>query len=316
MNGTTAELKEMIRQKAVALGFTAAGFSAIRPQHDAGLRLKQMIAEGRHGEMKWLETRMQEREDPRLLLEGAATVISAAMRYAAFPPEHAGSRSSGISRYAVITDYHRVVASALQELLDFIRSHARRPVAGRVCVDGAPVFEKAWAEKSGLGRIGKNTLLIVPSAGSGVFLGELLLDLELKPDEPSPLDDPCGNCTNCIDHCPTGALTAPGRIDATRCISWLTIELKREFTAEEAAMIGHRLFGCDRCQEACPHNRQENKAPLHTAFAPRRELLDLTPEAVLTLTGSGFRKLFAGTPIERLGLRRLKRNAHAVFENR
>lgn len=311
MNSIPASCKEAIRNKAEELGFCASGFAALRPQTAALQRLIEMVADGRHGEMRYLETGMAEREDPTLLLAGARTVLCAALPGPVRPvcDQNAGA----LSAHATVPDYHRVVKALLFELLEYIRSVTGKPVEGIPCVDSAPVLEKAWAEAAGIGRTGKNTLLIVPEAGSTIFLGELLLDIEIEPD--APLDrDPCGNCRACLDACPTGALTAEGRIDATRCISYLTIELKREFSEPEAAMTGPWLFGCDRCMEACPHN-QARTIPPHPAFTTSADIAKLTAENVLELTGSTFRKLFTATPVMRLGLRRLKRNARAVMGN-
>jgi epoxyqueuosine reductase len=308
MDRLPAPIKASIRQKALELGFSASGFAAVRPQAVAMEHLRQMVAEGRHGEMHYLETGMPEREDPSLLLPGVKTVLSVAIPG---PTLSAQSEDSGIfSAHATIPDYHKVVRNLLLELLEYIRSVAGKPVEGIACVDGAPVLEKAWAETAGIGRTGKNTLLIVPGAGSAIFLGELLLDLDIEPDEPMEWDT-CGACTACLDACPTGALTAPGSLDARRCISCLTIELKREFTEEESAMTPPWLFGCDRCMAACPHNQQRNVTP-HPAFVSIPDIAELTAEKVLKLTGSTFKELFAGTPAMRLGLKRLKRNARAV----
>jgi len=306
-------MKAIIRQKALDLGFCAAGFAAVRTRHAALQSLSEMVAEGRNGEMRYLESGMSERKDPSLLLNGVRTVLCVAIAGPARLNQD-NMMEGALSAHATVPDYHRVVRTLLQELLEFIRAEAGVPVNGLVCVDGAPVLEKAWAEAAGIGRTGKNTLLIVPGAGSMVFLGELLLDIGIEPDEPLE-SDPCGDCRACLDACPTGALTAPGRIDATRCISYLTIELKREFTPEEASMTAPWIFGCDRCMEACPHNQSRSADP-HPAFAPSEALRNLTASSVLELTGSTFRKLFAGTPVTRLGLRRLKRNAMAVQERK
>jgi len=299
-------LKETVRRKALDLGFCAAGFAAAGPLFGALEEYRQMLAEGRHGEMGYLETGLDPRNDPSMLLPGVKTVLSVAL------PWPAPAKPGAISGYALIPDYHRVVGDLLRELLDFIRSISSQPVNGRVCVDSSPVLEKAWAEAAGIGCAGKNTLLIVPGHGSRIFLGELLLDLDLEPD--APLDsNPCGDCSACLDACPTGALATPGRLDATRCISYLTIELKREFTDEEASATDGWLYGCDRCIDACPRNASPKVAP-YPSFEPIEELEKLTAAEILELTGSQFRKLFAGTPALRLGLRRLKRNARAVLE--
>ncbi|NTW54909.1 MAG: tRNA epoxyqueuosine(34) reductase QueG [Chlorobaculum sp.] len=298
-------LKETIRRKALDLGFCAVGFAAARSLPKAMEEYRQMLAEGRHGEMAYLETGLEARNDPSMLLPGVKTVLSVAL------PWPAPAKPGAISGYALLPDYHRIVGNLLMELLDFIRSICGTTVNGRACVDSLPVLEKAWAEAAGVGRTGKNTLLIVPGHGSRVFLGELLLDIELEADE--PLDwDPCRDCTACLDTCPTEALAAPGKLDATRCISYLTIELKRDFTDAEASATDGCLYGCDRCLDACPHNASASGATC-PGFDPKPELANLTASEILELTGSLFRKLFAGSPIMHLGLRRLKRNARAVL---
>jgi len=301
-------LKETIRRKALSLGFCAVGFAAADTLNEAMKEYRAMIDEGRHGEMGYLETGLEARANPELLLPGVKSVLSAAL------PWPAPAKPGAISGYAVIPDYHRVVGELLKELLDFIRSICDHPINGQICVDSSPVLEKEWAEAAGIGRTGKNTLLIVPGYGSRVFLGELLLDLELEPD--TPLDwNPCGDCTACLDACPTGALNTPGKLDARRCISYLTIELKRDFTDEEAAMTNGWFYGCDHCLDACPHNANI-EATGYPGFEQKKELVNLTPEKALELTHSQFRKRFAGTPALRLGLRRLKRNARAAVANK
>lgn len=308
MSETLNDLKEVIRRKALDLGFCAAGFADAKPLSEALEEYRAMIDEGRHGEMGYLETGLEARANPELLLPGVKSVLSVAL------PWPAPAKPGAISGYAVIPDYHRVVGELLAELLDFIRSICDQPVNGRVCVDSLPVLETGWAEAAGIGRSGKNSLLIVPGHGSRVFLGELLLDLELEPD--TPLDwAPCEGCTACLDACPTGALTAPGKLDASRCISYLTIELKRDFTDEEAAVTDGWLYGCDHCLDACPHNANI-EATGYPGFEQKKELVNLTPAKALELTNSQFRKLFAGTPALRLGHRRLKRNARAAVANK
>jgi len=310
MDYVSPALKESIRQKALELGFRAAGFAAVQPLTEAIERFSEMIAEGRHGEMAYLESGMNARQDPSMLFPGAKTVISVALPWPERPKPYESLGT--ISSHAVIPDYHRTVGRILQELLDYIRSKSDDPVGGMVCVDSAPVLEKAWAEAAGIGHTGKNTLLIVPGAGSRLFLGELLLDLAIEPDEPLEWD-PCGSCTACIESCPTGALTEAGRLDATRCISYLTIELKREFDEQEAEMTEGWLYGCDRCTDACPYNQMKLTDSV-SVFTPLDTLVNLTAMDALQLTGSVFRKLFAGTTVMRLGLRRLKRNARAIKE--
>lgn len=303
----------LIRREALRLGFTSIGFSLIHPHKKAITRFLDMIEEKRHGEMHWLEAGQPARADPGILLPEVKTIISAALCYRLpeYPVPSPGT--ARISRYAVINDYHRVVRRKLEELLTFIRTIYDEPVKAVIAVDSSPVLEKAWAETAGIGRTGKNTLLNTTASGSYVFLGELLIDREIR--EPfQELTNRCGACRICIESCPTGALVEPGKLDARRCISYLTIELKREFTAEESRMVGNWLFGCDLCQESCPAN-QSRKPASPGLFTLKKELLDLTPEDILNLTASGFRALFSGTPIYRIGLRRLKRNARAVKAN-
>lgn len=302
-----------IRREALRIGIASVGFSPLRPQEKAIARISGMIAEKRHGEMNWLETGMAERADPELLLPGVKTVISVALSYN-LPEYHASATDAArISRYALIDDYHRVVRNKLEELLTFIGTIYDEPVQAVIAVDSFPVLEKAWAESSGIGRTGKNTLLVANAYGSYLFLGELLIDREIR-EETKEIPNRCGACSICIDTCPTGALVEPGKLDARRCIAYLTIELKREFTPEESRMVGNWLFGCDLCQESCPANRSRKPAP-PGLFTMKKELAGLTPEDILNLTGSGFRRLFSGTPICRIGLKRLKRNARAVKEN-
>ncbi|MBN1929576.1 MAG: tRNA epoxyqueuosine(34) reductase QueG [Chlorobiaceae bacterium] len=308
MSETRTTMKEAIRQKALDLGFCSAGFAAAGPLSGALEEYRAMLDEGRHGEMGYLETGLEARANPELLLPGVKSVISVAL------PWPAPAKPGAISGYAVIADYHRIVGELLTELLEFIRLDCGMTVNGRACVDSSPVLEKGWADAAGVGRTGKNTLLIAPGHGSRVFLGELLLDIEIEPD--APLDwDSCRDCAACLEACPTGALAAPGKLDARRCISYLTIELKRDFTDEESAMTEGWLYGCDRCLDACPHNAI-GAGKAYPGFIPKEELVNLTAEQALELTGSQFRKLFAGTPALRLGLRRLKRNARAALANK
>ncbi len=307
----------LIRREAMRLGFATIGFSPPVPHEKALARFLGMIGEKRHGEMSWLEAGIAERSDPAKLLPGIKTVISTALGYNLQEYPAAVPGTARISRYAVIDDYHQVVRRKLQELLTSIRTMfdgpEQPPIQALVAVDSSPVLEKAWAENSGIGRTGKNTLLSTAASGSHIFLGELLIDLEIRDVTQEP-PNRCGACSLCIESCPTGALLEPGKIDARRCISYLTIELKREFTPDESRMVGDWLFGCDLCQESCPANESRKPAP-EGLFTLKKELLALTPDDILSLTGSGFRKLFYGTPVYRIGLRRLKRNARAVKEN-
>jgi epoxyqueuosine reductase len=311
MADNTTNICRELRREAARLGFCAIGFAPPLPQQLAMQRFNAMINEKRHGEMVYMEKRLEERSDPARLLPGLKTVISTAISYNNHIEYRPGTLK--ISKYAIIEDYHTVVRKKLELLLEKLKTLVAEPFNSTIAIDSAPILEKTWAEQAGIGKPGKNTLLIVPSAGSQVFLGEILIDREIIDNRP-PLPNLCGSCSLCIERCPTGALAGPGRIDASRCISYLTVELKREFSAEERSMIGEWLFGCDLCMEVCPHNRQAITMA-DESFALRPKLMGLTTEQILRLTGSGFRDLFYGTPVYRIGLRRLKRNAHAAAEN-
>ena len=304
-------LARQIRKEAARLGFAAIGFSTPVPQPVAMQHYTDMLRDGRHGEMGYMEKQMEERADPSLLFTGLHTIISAAISYN-YPISY-GDGVPKISKYALINDYHTVLRVKLEELVTAIQSLVEEPLHARITVDSSPLLEKAWAEEAGIGKTGKNTLLKVPSAGSYLFLGEILVDREIVTTK-VPLPNYCGSCSICLERCPTGALLEPGKIDASKCISYLTVELKREFTADEAAMIGEWLFGCDLCQDLCPHNWQTT-IKANESFVLRQNLVNITTETILKLTKSGFRELFYGTPIFRIGLRRLKRNARAVADN-
>jgi epoxyqueuosine reductase len=311
MADSSTTLALQIRKEAARLGFAAIGFSSPLPQQVAMQHYTDMIREGLHGEMGYMEKRMNERADPAMLFPNLHTIISAAISYN-FPISYDDSLPK-ISKYALIDDYHTIVREKLEELLAAIKVLVDEPLNAKIMVDSSPLLEKAWAEEAGIGKTGKNTLLKVPSAGSYVFLGEILVDREIRAAT-LPLPNFCGSCSNCLERCPTGALLEPGKIDASKCISYLTVELKREFTAEEAAMTGNWLFGCDLCQEVCPYNSQAS-ITANESFVFRQNLTNITAESIMNLTRSGFRELFYGTPIFRIGLRRLKRNARAVADN-
>jgi epoxyqueuosine reductase len=311
MVDNSSDVVRKIRKEAARLGFIAIGFSRPVAQNEAMRRYEEMLGERHHGEMLYLEREKEKREKPEMLLPGLGTIISVVISY-----NHV-LRIPGdvpkIARYALIDDYHTVIRKKLEEFGIFLETLMEGPLRTFASVDSAPVLEKTWAEHAGIGRTGKNTLLIVPSAGSYVFLGELFIDREIGMPKPL-LPYPCGGCSACLENCPSGALTEAGKLDARKCISYLTIELKREFTPEEAAAVGSNLFGCDRCQEVCPWNQQAN-VPSDRAFSLKKELCGISPETILSLGKSGFRELFYGTPVFRIGLRRLKRNARAVKAN-
>jgi epoxyqueuosine reductase len=292
------------------LGFAAAGVTPAEPSRRAG-ELRAWLGEGRHGEMGYLARNVEVRIDPRRLLPGARSIICVADRChdgrteAARP---AGGRPSGrIARYARGDDYHRVMKRRLHRLCDRLA----RLVPGdrfRACVDTAPILEREHAERAGLGAVGKHTLLIRRGVGSYLLLGEVLTTAELEPSEPSE-PDPCGTCSRCIDACPTDAIT-PWSVDARRCISYLTIEHRSSIGAALHEAIGDWIFGCDICQEVCPHNeptRRRDAVAIHPSYAARRDRLDLLE--VLGWSEEGRREAFVRSAMKRARLSMMKRNA-------
>lgn len=266
-------------------------------------RLEQWLEANMHGNMRYMENHFDKRLDPRLLVDGAKSVVSLALNY--FPKESQKPDSYKLSKYAYGEDYHFVIKWKLKELMKFIQAEIGE-VDGRVFVDSAPVLDRAWAKKSGLGWIGKNGNLINKQAGSFFFLAELIIDLELEPD--GPVKDYCGTCTACIDECPTEAIPQPYVVDGSKCISYLTIELKDEIIPKEfQGKMEDWMFGCDICQDVCPWNRfsTPHNEPLLNA---KPYLLGLNKQDWEDLTEEVFRDLFKNSAINRTKFDGLKRN--------
>ena len=290
-----------IKQKALQLGFSAIGISKSDFLETELQQLRTWLDNGFHGEMQYMENHFEKRTDPRILVEGSKSVISVLFNY--YPEELQNNNTYKISKYAYGKDYHYVVKEKLHALLEFIQNNIGE-VSGRAFVDSAPVMDKVWAAKSGLGWIGKNTNLITKEFGSFVFIGELIIDLELEYDQ--SIKDYCGTCTKCIDACPTNALT-PYKLDARKCISYLTIEKKGDLPDDMKGQWNDWIFGCDICQDVCPWN---SKLEFHNerAFDISDELRNLKKEDLKTLDKPSFKKLFKNAPIERTKFEGLKRN--------
>lgn len=267
-------------------------------------RLESWLKQGMQGEMHYMENHFDKRLDPRLLVDGARSVISLGLNYYTRQTQ---SDPSGprISKYAFGADYHQVIKAKLKQLLEVINEKIGE-VNGRAFVDSAPVLDKAWAKKAGLGWIGKNTNLISTKKGSFFFLAELIVDLELEYDIPSTADH-CGTCTRCIDACPTEAIVAPYVVDGSRCISYLTIELKNEIPSEFKGKMDNWMFGCDVCQDVCPWNRFSvlNHEP---AFQPKEDLLSMSNRDWEDITEDVFQKVFKNSAVKRTKFSGLKRN--------
>lgn len=300
-------LESLIREKAAELGFAACGFASADAAPLAGERLRQWLAEGRHGDMIWMEERAHHRESPAGLWPEVRSVIALGMSYAPAldPLALAGEGDRGrISVYAQGADYHDVVKKALKALGRWLAQEAGCDL--KVFVDTAPVMEKPLAEAAGLGWQGKHTNLVSRSHGSWLFLGAIYTTLDLAPDTPGR--DRCGSCNACQRACPTDAFPAPYTLDARRCISYLTIEHKGPIPEEFREGIGNRIYGCDDCLAVCPWNKFAAVAARNIAFAPRAELTAPELADLLALDDAGFREVFSGSPIKRIGRDRMVRN--------
>ena len=300
----TAKYSQQIKDEALRLGFLSCGISKAEFLEEEAPRLEKWLAQNHHGEMKYMENYFDKRLDPRLLVDDAKSVISLSLNYYT-DEKQVDPEAPKISKYAYGQDYHHVIKDKLKALLQFIQEHIGE-VSGRAFVDSAPVLDRAWAKKSGIGWIGKNSNLISKKEGSFFFLAELIVDLELDYDHAFQTDH-CGTCTRCLDACPTDAIIAPQVVDGTKCISYLTIELKNEIPTEFKDKMSNWAFGCDICQDVCPWNRF-SKVHNEPAFEPENGLLDLTKEDLIEITDEVFKKVFKGSAVKRTKLVGLKRN--------
>ena len=303
-------LEEAIRTKAAELGFVACGFARADAADAAGLDLRRWLEAGHHGSMKWMETRAHHRVSPTALWPEAKSAIALGMSYApaSDPLALAGKPDLGrISVYAQGGDYHKTVKKALKALGRWLADEAGCEL--KVFVDTAPVMEKPLAQAAGIGWQGKHTNLVSREHGSWLFLGVILTSLELEPNEPADDGQHCGSCTRCLDACPTQAFLGPHRIDARRCISYLTIEHDGPIPHEFRTPMGNRIYGCDDCLAVCPWNRFADAAAANRAFLPRAELAVPHLADLLALDDAAFREMFAGSPIKRIGVKRMIRNS-------
>ena len=298
------EHTRLIKNKANELGFFFCGVSKADFLAEDAKHLDNYLKNNYQGQMSYLENHYDKRLDPRLLVDDAKSVVSLLMNYY---PENTQENSDApeISKYAYGKDYHFIIKDKLKELFNFIQEEIGE-VGGRVFVDSAPVLDKAWARKSGLGWMGKNGNLIHPKHGSFFFIAELILDLDLTPD--GPIKDYCGTCTKCIDACPTDAIVKPYVVDGSKCISYLTIELKDELLPKEfEGKMENWMFGCDICQDVCPWNRF-SKPTQEPFFNPHENLLKMSKVDWEDLTEEIFQELFKKSPIKRTKFKGLQRN--------
>jgi len=295
---------KLIKDKSKELGFFFCGISKADFLNEEAPRLEKWLADNRNGKMDYMSNHFDMRLDPRLLVDNAKSVVSLLLNY--YPSEsQIDNDAPKLSKYAYGEDYHFVIKDKLKELFKFIHQEIGE-VGGRVFVDSAPVMDKVWAKKSGLGWIGKNSNLIHPKNGSFFFIAELILDLELIPD--GPMKDYCGTCTRCIDACPTDAIVEPYVVDGSKCISYLTIELKDHILPTEfKGKMDNWMFGCDICQDVCPWNRF-SKPHSEAKFNPHDQLLKMSKADWQDLSEEIFRELFKNSAVKRTKISGLQRN--------
>lgn len=304
MNPSVSKNTQLLKQMAKNHGFDFCGISKAEFLEEEAPRLESWLKKGAHGKMSYMENHFDKRLDPTKLVPGAKSVVSLLYNY--YPETDLAKtypNQSKIAKYAYGKDYHFVIKDKLKTLLLDLQKEIGE-IEGRVFVDSAPVMERQWAEKSGLGWTGKNTLLITKNQGSFFFLAELIIDLELEAD--GPIKDYCGTCTRCVDACPTDAIT-PYEVDASKCISYLTIELKEGIPEEFKGKMENWAFGCDICQDVCPWNRF-SKPHREEAFLPPKELLEVLNNNWQDLTEEVFGKAFRKSAVKRTKLKGLERN--------
>jgi epoxyqueuosine reductase len=304
----TSSYSKLIKNEAQRLGFLSCGISKAGFLEEEAPRLERWLNNNMHGKMSYMENHFDKRLNPTLLVDDAKSVISLLLNY--YPSEFQNPASYKISKYAFGHDYHFVIKEKLAELLQFIQTEIG-DVHGRAFVDSAPVLDKAWAAKSGLGWLGKNGNLISQKVGSFYFIAELIVDLDLEYDHATT--DHCGTCTACLDACPTQAIVAPFVVDGSKCISYFTIELKENIPTEMKGKFDDWAFGCDVCQDVCPWNRF-SKAHSEPLFNPNPDLLSFSKKDWEEITEDVFKKIFKNSAVKRTKLEGLKRNIDFLKE--
>tara|TARA_R110002072_G_scaffold142804_4_gene288363 strand:+ start:9888 stop:10814 length:927 start_codon:yes stop_codon:yes gene_type:complete len=302
MKSSPSKYTNLIKNEAKRLGFMSCGISKAGFLEEEAPRLEKWLKNDMHGEMGYMENYFDKRLDPTKLVPGSKSVVSLLLNY--YPSETQTEDAYKLSKYAFGTDYHFVIKDKLKQLLAFI-SEEIGDVHGRAFVDSAPVLDKAWAAKSGLGWMGKHSNLLTKQTGSFYFIAELIIDLELEYD--TPVTDHCGSCTACIDACPTQAIVEPYVVDGSKCISYFTIELKDAIPESFKGKMDEWMFGCDVCQDVCPWNRF-SKAHSEPLFDPHPELLSMTKKDWEEITESVFKDLFKNSAVKRTKFSGLKRN--------
>jgi len=306
------ELSQAIKAEALRIGFADCGFARVEPLSEEAGRLRAWLDAGYHARMGYMANHFEKRTDPALLVEGTTSVISLLYNYYTEKTQH-DPTAPVLSKYAYGRDYHFVMKEKMNLLFDFIKSVIPE-AEGRIFVDSAPVLDRAWAVRAGLGWIGKNSNLISRQWGSFVFIGEIFLNLDLEYNQ-IPENDYCGSCNVCVEACPTGAILDKRTLNAERCISYQTIENKGDIPSEYHPLMSNRFFGCDICQDVCPWNR---KAQPHNEpdFEPSSTLLNLTLDEWQHLDQEQYRRLFRNSPVKRAGYGKLKGNLAILQQER
>ena len=305
----TQSVSKWIVTEAEAIGFDACGIASAKALDEESALVEQWLDEGREGEMGYLTRNQEKRYDPRLLVEGTKSIVTVLYNY--FPKQQIGDNGHyKIAKYAYGADYHDVLKRKMRQLLERIETQTGKLEGTRIFVDSAPVLDRAWAVRCGLGFIGKNTTLIHPKKGSFFFIGHLFLPLELE-ETGKTMANHCGRCTKCIDACPTGALEAPFQIDARKCISYLTIEYKGNLEGYDPKRFNGWMYGCDTCQDVCPYNRF-SLPNIEPEFQPSEQLLAMKEEDWKSLDKVGFEALFKHSAMQRAGYEGLKRNIEFI----
>ncbi|WP_421774762.1 tRNA epoxyqueuosine(34) reductase QueG [Gracilimonas sp.] len=304
---------EQIRSHALQLGFDACGFAEAQHLPHEARRLEEWLKQNRNGTMDWMGNHFEKRVNPTLLVPGSKTVVSVLASY--YHPSHQqqiGEKNEPlIAKYAHGRDYHKVLKKKLKELFNFSKE-LLGGIEGRIFVDSAPVLDKVWAQRAGLGWIGKNSNLLNKDIGSFVFIGEMIIDAELSYD--TPVTDHCGSCTRCLDACPTDAIYEPYRVDATKCISYLTIELKEEIDKQYQTNIENWIYGCDICQDVCPWTSKSITAQFEDLH-PREYVVERDMEFWENLTPQQYDETFEGSAIRRAKFDKFKSNVEIVSRN-
>ncbi|MDZ7714865.1 MAG: tRNA epoxyqueuosine(34) reductase QueG [Balneolaceae bacterium] len=304
---------QRVREEALRLGFDGCGFARARRLEKEERRLEEWLNQGRHGTMGWMENYFDKRVDPTKLVPGSKSVVSVIGSY--YHPDHTRQQRQSdkpkIAKYAQGRDYHKVYKGKLKKLFNFTKELIGN-IQGRIFVDSAPVLDKAWAVRSGLGWMGKNSNILNKDIGSFFFIGEMIIDIEFSYS--TQVTDHCGSCTQCIDSCPTNAIYEPYRVDSNKCISYLTIELKEEIPEEHHDDLGEWMYGCDICQDVCPWNNDAKYTQMEDLY-PREKLLDHDINFWREIDNKQYDELFEGSAIRRAKFEKFKSNAAAVAKN-